>query len=879
MLKGHTNEIVPKHIANHDKGALAMVNVDGNWVNISDTLQILNIDSDLHKVSRVVADQVDDIANSLSQAQKAFNQANQAIKDSSSNKENVNAIQTALDDLKKQAASLKDAVTNNSTALDKDSKAIALKADATTVNNLTNEIAKNTADLKVAADAIASKVTSGDVTKLLNDKGYATQAWTTSSINQKANSLTQTIASLSSDAKNAVQKVNAITSTVDGTTQRLETIENNVKTNATAIQTLNGTLQTSINDIKSDEQTYRTQTASMIQDKLITKDGLISQINQQAGDTLIEVDGGKGKLQLDADTVAFTGKAFIPDAAITDISADSITTGTLKAANGNFAMNLDNGHMEFKNGDIFSQSGKMDIDITDGRIGMSSKVDHYYNTLDGTKGLYFYYLPDGAEEGSPYAQFFGGPTEDNLNLVKHSDTQDSQTVPYGTPITLVNAIEPGEYIFGTDYGTPGTISVSVTAYINAIYTAIPKSSSESASVSASESTSTSDSESVASDASDEQPQTTIEHLGYLTLGNSGSNATLNISVPKAPDGYQTNPKLELWMTSNSVNGSPIYTFHHLYVIPRYANVGSTVLENKAIWSPNIDDEEAKRGSWMISNDILLGDSINWHDMKNQVEINNQGITLRSNIGTNLSGPYLGKGVDYAQKVILGDGGFNIGTPDIRWQYANNELAHAFEDYDREILHIELDKHNFEFDLPNSVNSWDIQADNRFTIAYGDNGGSDLQTTSAGRIGFHADTIYFDKHDYGPTHDGLSTGMWFGNFTVLQGNKNAAVKTSQGWTSVHSYETADYYFGDIGESTTDSNDQIIIGIDKLFNETVNTDIPYQVFVTPYSSAHVWVDQRLKDRFVVKSDQPNARFGWEIKAKRKGFEHTRLQKIDI
>ena len=117
----------------------------------------------------------------------------------------------------------------------------------------------------------------------------------------------------------------------------------------------------------------------------------------------------------------------------------------------------------------------------------------------------------------------------------------------------------------------------------------------------------------------------------------------------------------------------------------------------------------------------------------------------------------------------------------------------------------------------------------------------------------------------------------GNFNVY-GAKNSAVKTSQGDVAVSAYETAEYYFGDIGEGQTDSNGVAYVGIEKLFNETVNTNIPYQVFITAYGSGNIWVDQREHDRFVVKSDRPNVKFGWEIKAKRRGYENTRLQKVN-
>ena len=68
----------------------------------------------------------------------------------------------------------------------------------------------------------------------------------------------------------------------------------------------------------------------------VQKGDLISQINIEAGKTLIQ----SKNLYLDASTVTFSGNAFIPSAAITDLSADKITAGTLNAGNVNI-INLD----------------------------------------------------------------------------------------------------------------------------------------------------------------------------------------------------------------------------------------------------------------------------------------------------------------------------------------------------------------------------------------------------------------------------------------------------------------------------------------------------------------------------------------------------------
>ncbi|OPG88525.1 pyocin knob domain-containing protein [Limosilactobacillus reuteri] len=73
----------------------------------------------------------------------------------------------------------------------------------------------------------------------------------------------------------------------------------------------------------------------------------------------------------------------------------------------------------------------------------------------------------------------------------------------------------------------------------------------------------------------------------------------------------------------------------------------------------------------------------------------------------------------------------------------------------------------------------------------------------------------------------------GNFTVT-GSKNAIVPTSRGMAAINAYETAEYYFGDIGETQTNSNGVVTVMIDPYFLETVNTLVPYQVFLTPYGN---------------------------------------------
>lgn len=114
----------------------------------------------------------------------------------------------------------------------------------------------------------------------------------------------------------------------------------------------------------------------------------------------------------------------------------------------------------------------------------------------------------------------------------------------------------------------------------------------------------------------------------------------------------------------------------------------------------------------------------------------------------------------------------------------------------------------------------------------------------------------------------------GDFGVL-GKKNAIVPTSRGMAAINAYETAEYYFGDIGETQTNSNGVVTVMIDPYFLETVNTLVPYQVFLTSYGDGNVWVSSRSANNFTVKSSNPNIHFAWEIKAKRKGYENDRMK----
>lgn len=118
------------------------------------------------------------------------------------------------------------------------------------------------------------------------------------------------------------------------------------------------------------------------------------------------------------------------------------------------------------------------------------------------------------------------------------------------------------------------------------------------------------------------------------------------------------------------------------------------------------------------------------------------------------------------------------------------------------------------------------------------------------------------------------GTLSGSNLSISGSKNCVQETKNfGKRLVNAYETADYLFGDVGESKIEDG-ECIVYLDDIFKETISTDYEYQVFITKYGKGDIWVSERNVDYFVVQAEN-DISFGWEIKAKRKGYENYRLE----
>lgn len=185
---------------------------------------------------------------------------------------------------------------------------LLLKADKTVTDALNKSVQEQQAQQKVLADQITSKVSSADVEKLVDGKGFVTKDLVESSITQASGKINETITNLQGNLQNVTADLTGLQSTVKD------------KADQSQITQLTNIVQSKVSS--KDYQTTISQLTNDINAK-VAKGDLISQINMEAGQTLIQ----SKKLFLDADSVVFSGKAFIPDAAIENLSLDKLTTG------------------------------------------------------------------------------------------------------------------------------------------------------------------------------------------------------------------------------------------------------------------------------------------------------------------------------------------------------------------------------------------------------------------------------------------------------------------------------------------------------------------------------------------------------------------------
>jgi len=116
----------------------------------------------------------------------------------------------------------------------------------------------------------------------------------------------------------------------------------------------------------------------------------------------------------------------------------------------------------------------------------------------------------------------------------------------------------------------------------------------------------------------------------------------------------------------------------------------------------------------------------------------------------------------------------------------------------------------------------------------------------------------------------------GNLAV-NGTKSRSVVTDQySDRLLYCYETPSPMFGDVGEGTIGEDGKCYVWLDPVFAQTITTT-QYQVFLQRYGNGECWVSERKGSYFVVEGT-PGMAFGWELKAKQRGFDQKRLERND-
>lgn len=321
---------------------------------------------------------------------------------------------------------LSNRITTNSTQITQNKQAIALKASQADVDTLNNTVKSQSASLSVLNNQIATKVTSADVEKAIDGKGYVTKDFVESSLTQNAKSLSESISSIDGKVQNITADVNGLQSTVKN------------KADVSQITQLNNLISTKVN--QDDYKSAITQLGDDINAR-VQKGDLISQINLEARQTLIE----SKKLFLDADSVVFSGKAFIPDAAIAHLSLDKLTAGhiTVPIADkyGN-QIELGNDGINIISGLVVEDSANSGSDSSDSNTSDTTTVSNaeLANLAAApvtALNTALFTISDQPDNPNPSSSASSGSSSasSSVSSSASSDSPDSNKIGYGVKLT------------------------------------------------------------------------------------------------------------------------------------------------------------------------------------------------------------------------------------------------------------------------------------------------------------------------------------------------------------------------------------------------------------------------------------------------------------
>lgn len=817
----HDNTVVAHKIADHKRFVQVSVMVDGQWVNINNTLDQYNMQQDLNKVAKVVTAQVALISDAVGKANKAVDSANKAVESSNTNKTAIGSINSAVEEAKKTAndaleklkniasdetiKSIQDALSNTGKSLDqlKQDQLDQIATVKTQIVDAVKEAKKATdslnAQLEPLQTAVKDAQDNATVAKQTAEKAQIT------AVNAQGDAATAaaTAKQVSADLTNVKSDVMAVTATAS---EASITAGNAMSAATTAKVTASGASITATNakdaadkatsaandasqlanetkatlNVMNDEvktKVDRTTVDKILDDKGFASAETVQAIVDQKADSLSQTISGvkvtvdkNGKLiestnervtnfTQTLDGLQATVKDKVSQSRLTELSNQITAKVSTKDFESELALMKENVNLRIKKGDIISQ------------LNLEAGGDGLIQVADG-KGKLFLDADSVVFSNKAFI-----PSASIIDI--EADKIRSGTLDAGQ-IRVVNLT--ADNIHG------GTLDVG------------------------------------------------NMHVKNFSANDIETGTLRGINLIAGDDKEQFSikgPKIIWHSDSTNSNGDPAV-----------AQIGANEYMD---WDTDHRYVKHTFFGFASNDDIVIGTNVASYD-KEHDDLKEDTYSSGPNITINT--PHKAPIYDELQGITLSSG------------YTNMSVMSSLNNLQSQI----------EFNTKNKIDF------NLHPLADGDINGSTFNIQKDNCVG-----AYFGQGNYGNQINFAIGGPVGGGVNItgpfhVTGAKNSVVKTTQGWLAINAYETAEYYFGDIGESVTDANGQVVIGIDKIFNETVNTTIPYQVFITSYSDCHIWVESRYDNRFVVRSDQPNAKFGWELKAKRKGYESDRLRHID-
>ncbi len=767
------------------------------------------------------------------------------------------------------------AISKNTTAIDENSKAIKLKADATEVNNLKGTVNSHSASINLFSDQLKSMVTESKVNDIINGKGFTTQSTVQSLIDQKAGTLNESITKLDSKIDESGGGINLQGGTADcslpiGSNGPRITIEN-YDDHTKMIHAVGsksgfyigydkgrfipevGETYTFSADIKGKgtingnlfkyEGADRSSMGSITLNNNWQRIKTTVHISQLSGTWIIYPNPDNGNndfyvknIKIERGSIATPYSQAPSDNA--SVSQLQSVTASIDGLQGIVKNKVDQSQYTQLAGVVQTKVSQSDFNRLNNQVNVQTLDNANIDSMK-TTGHYFVHNLTGNPIGGWVYVDVAGNANDRIrqDVYQDSGTKHAFRRWFGTSWTAWSTgaeeseitqlrndinlrVKSGDLLSQINIAAGHTLIQSNKIYFDAdSFVMSPNSKA-------------------------------FIPSAYITEINADkvTTGTLNsVAINNGNGTFTVTPAGDV--TANSI-------FLRNGTLFNGTVIGSNLYAVENIHSSNLDDVDDSKQSWFK----ISGESLEWHNHQTG-SYASIGIGLNVPIPVNHAGDSSSVKEEESKGLSIADSNeIYIGVAD------NVEYAKAIKQaHNLDLMsptNIRISKGEIEVSLDTQYggavgSKFSIQKDNKvgFYVGQGENG-------NQVNVQFAGDGSGFNVH---------------GNFNVY-GAKNSAVKTSQGDVAVSAYETAEYYFGDIGEGQTGDSGIAFVGIEKLFSETVNTSIPYQVFITAYGPGNLWVDQREHDRFVVKSDRPNVKFGWEIKAKRRGYENTRLQKVN-